>query len=524
MDDVALFSVPPVNVAQDKISFVNFLPCFTKPGKDAFFQFDIPGVGDQYTDLSRTMLYMKVRIEHPNGTFFVQDRLNSTTAIPIDNIMHSCFSQVEIYANGNLISTSGTNYPYKSYIENLLNFNKAATDMQLSFVGFTGDVGNFAATDPNAQPYTSQGLNKRFQWWKALPLNKEKKRVARDKDAAPPTRKEIEEMRNTYDSVAARRRLPPEKVWYYLPRAPDDDDQDEYSDPTADEFKGKLMADICGQDRAFLNGVSLQIKLWPTSDAFRLITHPPGTVANLIIDDVRLEVCKVTMANSTIIGIEETLSKTPALYPYLRTEMRSFNITKGNYKETIEDPFNGEVPTRMIVGMVNAHASAGDYSLNPFYFQHYNIASIGFTVNGESTPRERYEFNFRDCNYLEGLMSLYEVTGKLGENTDIGIDRKNYRQGLTLIGFEVDPTTSGNHAYLGKRKSGRTCLSITFHKALKKNITLIMYATFPEVMQIDQNRVVCLREKERSIALLRANTYMNIPTIAPVVPAATASS
>ena len=36
------------------------------------------------------------------------------------------------------------------------------------------------------------------------------------------------------------------------------------------------MADICNQDRLLLPGVDIDIKLWPTRDEFRLITHPEG--------------------------------------------------------------------------------------------------------------------------------------------------------------------------------------------------------------------------------------------------------
>ena len=42
-------------------------------------------------------------------------------------------------------------------------------------------------------------------------------------------------------------------------------------------------------------------------------------------------------------------------------------------------------------------------------------------------------------DYLQGLLSLYRVSGKHMENTDIGITRDSYREGYNLIGFDVDP-------------------------------------------------------------------------------------
>ena len=48
------------------------------------------------------------------------------------------------------------------------------------------------------------------------------------------------------------------------------------------------------------------------------------------------------------------------------------------------------------------------------------------------------------------------------ENSDIGITRDTYRQGYTLIGFNVDPTTSPDFRYVGKPREGHTKLEIRF--------------------------------------------------------------
>ena len=50
----------------------------------------------------------------------------------------------------------------------------------------------------------------------------------------------------------------------------------------------------------------------------------------------------------------------------------------------------------------------------------------------------------------------YRVSGKLMENTDIGITRESYREGYNLLGFDVDPMTSADFRYLGMLKNGHT--------------------------------------------------------------------
>ena len=83
------------------------------------------------------------------------------------------------------------------------------------------------------------------------------------------------------------------------------------------------------------------------------------------------------------------------------------------------------------------------------------------------------------------------------ENSDIGITRETYQQGNTLIGFDVDPTTSSDFCYVGKAREGHTKLEIRFKNGLPSPVTVILYATFPEIMTINQARNVRLEIKDK---------------------------
>ena len=100
-------------------------------------------------------------------------------------------------------------------------------------------------------------------------------------------------------------------------------------------------------------------------------------------------------------------------------------------------------------------------------------------------------------DYLQGLLSLYRVSGKLMENTDISITIDSYREGYNLIGFDVDHTTSSDFRYTGMPKQGHTKLNLRFKKDLEDPVTLILYATFPETMEIDQTRNVKLTIEDK---------------------------
>jgi hypothetical protein len=456
-EDLALFSRPPVNVAERKKMWVDHLPSFV--GKSSV-QFTIPGTGSQYTDLSQTELYVKVSIKKKNGLIFEQTE--DTLAIPVDNVLHSLWSNVDVKLNGVLVSTSNTNYMYKAYLETLLNYNQKARDNQLSMIGFTGDSGNFDQRDYDGVP-ANGGLQSRFDMWKG-----------------------ISTIYNT-------------KTRFQEGNDPDE----EFTDPSCVEFMGPLKADICTQDRLIMNGVSIDITLHPNSNKFFLTTFPDATEAEFKIEEIVLKVCKVSLSDAAFIAIEDHLNEKPALFPFKRTIVRTFTVNAGAYNDIAEDMFQGEVPSRLIVGMVDAQAYAGSYGLNPYRFRDFNLSSLAFYVDGESTPHEPFKLEFKDCNYLLGLKSLYRVTGKNGMNTDIPIDRTTYRQGNSLFGFEVDPTTSPDMSYVGKPRSGRTRLTLDFHKSVKRPITVVVYATFPETMQVDKSRLVCLEKGQDTLHKLQ---------------------
>ena len=75
------------------------------------------------------------------GTFFQLQK--EKPGAPIDFILHSMWSSVDIKLNNNLISESGTNYMYKALIESLLTYNDNTKKIQLANEGFTGDSGRF---------------------------------------------------------------------------------------------------------------------------------------------------------------------------------------------------------------------------------------------------------------------------------------------------------------------------------------------------------------------------------------------
>ena len=175
-------------------------------------------------------------------------------------IHHTMWSNVIVELNQTVVSFSNTNYMYKAAIETILGYSHDAKVNQLSVIGYTGDEGDFEATHPT----------------KPLPGR---------------------------DASSLNSGLFSRSPWF--------------RGNTSVQFAGPILADICNQNRLILNGVDINIKLYPTKDSFRLMTFPNSLDCKLVIRDIYLDVCKVDVSPSVMLAQNSLLTKNiSAKYPY----------------------------------------------------------------------------------------------------------------------------------------------------------------------------------------------------------------
>jgi len=132
--ELELFSLPPTQTTIEGTQWVYYKP-ISSLTDDAPIEFVVPGQGDEYIDLAHTMLSMRVRInslaEKPDATAKVG---------PVNNLLHSMFSQVDVFLNQKLVSPPSNAYAYRAYIETLLNYGYGAKSSHLTSVLWYNDV------------------------------------------------------------------------------------------------------------------------------------------------------------------------------------------------------------------------------------------------------------------------------------------------------------------------------------------------------------------------------------------------
>ena len=96
-----------------------------------------------YLDLANTYLLIRAKVVRGVGTDLAAD----TPVAPVNNWLHSLFSQVDVYLNDTLVTPSSNTYPFRAYIDTVLSYGAEAKNTQLtSQLWYKDTAGHMDAT------------------------------------------------------------------------------------------------------------------------------------------------------------------------------------------------------------------------------------------------------------------------------------------------------------------------------------------------------------------------------------------
>ena len=430
--DAIKFNNPSSSEELQQVMYIDVLPISTL-SENAPVEFLVPGSGAQYINLKDTRLYVNCHITLRDGSPLPEipeidsEPVKDEAIVSVtNNFLHSLWRQMDIFFGDKLVSSSGLNYPYKSYIDVLLNNGEDAKQSQLQAQMFYKDTGTYM-DDSDSYRGANEGLISR---------------------------------RSFFEKSG--------KV----------------------DMEGPIYADIFqAQSSLLLNGVDVRIKLWPSAINFALISANTNPNYKIVLDKVLLRVCKVTVSPSVFLEHEKLLQKTTAKYPYMKADITTRAIDKGQTFLSVENLFQSRIPAKLCVGIVATANYNGAYHLNPFRFKHANVNYMAAYVNGISMPGSPFEPDFSDNeNYVREFLSIYQAAGKLGEDSGNFITRTDYRSDYTLYCFDIDPEAQ----YSLKKQRGNFKLDIRLAEGAKENLTILLYALYPEIIEIDKTRNIIL--------------------------------
>lgn len=289
--ELDLFATPPTQTSVEGGKMSCYRPISTI-SDDSPIEFHIPGAGDEYIDLSRTMLYLDawieitpIREQRTGSDGKPTEVLKTPLVAPVNNWMHSMFSQIDIYLNQKCITPPSNSYNYRSYIEHLLNFGSDSKKSHLTTSLFYADTaGHFEALGND-----NSGFVSRYNF------AKEKKHI---------------------------------------------------------EMYSHLHCDIFNQDKYLVNGVDMTVKLQHAKKSFHLMCED-NTDVKVHITEAELYVRKVRINPSILVAHAKALALSTLKYPITRVDIKTITIASGVQSKTIDNIYLGQLPKRCIIGIIN---------------------------------------------------------------------------------------------------------------------------------------------------------------------------
>jgi len=151
--ELDLFSLTPTQTSIESSQWIYYKPV-TSLADDSPIEFVIPGHGEDYLDLTHTMLSLRIRVESERGENTSVAPDGEAKVGPVNHLLHSMFNQIDVYFNQKLVSPPNNAYAYRAYIEALLNYASPAKTSHLTSCLWDADIPGYMddtqdATNPN---------------------------------------------------------------------------------------------------------------------------------------------------------------------------------------------------------------------------------------------------------------------------------------------------------------------------------------------------------------------------------------
>ena len=319
-----MFEAPPTDLSMNARRWVKINP-FNTGINPVSFQIDPQ---DDFLDVTESEFEVEIVIkEDTAGT--IANLVAADVMGIVNNFAHSLFKQINVRLNSTLISPQTDTYHYKAFLETILNYDRADGDTILVPTGWK----NFLSipNDGEVDEFTVNMLN---------PAHNDHKALSDDYKNATKIRQ------------------------YFI-------------DGKKVTMKFKPFLEVFNLSKLLVPGVQIQMEMY-FNDPSVWTMRWDGTSKLILREEdvnVRFFLCQVKVNSSLYREIVSTSKGTPgkpgksAVYPIVRSEIRTCSHYYDNRHFECNNPFQGQVPNRLIVAMCLQSAFNGDIGKYPFRFE-----------------------------------------------------------------------------------------------------------------------------------------------------------
>lgn len=251
---------------------------------------------------------------------------------------------------------------------------------------------------------------------------------------------------------------------------------------------GRISLDISNQQKLMLNNLDIRFNFQLSSPQFALIGED-GTDTFKISEAV-LYINQNAINPNILLHHARLLNQTKIRYPYMRNIVKAYTLPSKLRSTVIENLFVGVLPSFLIITFVDNIGFTGVINKNPFFFQDFKLKRLQLFKNNEPIPGEPIDMT--DSSLARPYTFLLDQLDIYNTNKTIPISQNNLNKGYFLMAFNLTPLSQNNQCN-NIQSDGNLRVNLEFSENLAESITFLIYASVPDVLEIDRNYNVTTR-------------------------------
>ena len=206
------------------------------------------------------------------------------------------------------------------------------------------------------------------------------------------------------------------------------------------------------------------------------------------IKDARMYVPYVYANREIMDDIKNNIAKKPAVYHVKHIVTKAIPILTSTLEHTIDTISKGQMPSKIIVGLISATAKQGELDTTPFFFGARYLKKIELNVNGMPYSKRALTSDYNQHAYAKTYMNLFESLNYIedGANTP-QINSTDFNQGYALYPFNLNPGCCSDPGMF--KKSGDVSIYLEFEEDPRAvHLQMIVMSVYDKCIKIDEDR------------------------------------
>lgn len=265
-------------------------------------------------------------------------------------------------------------------------------------------------------------------------------------------------------------------------------------------FSVPLIHDFFKTRKLMVPGVNLRLTLGRNNDYLSLMYDKHETKNYRI----KIHMIKVQFR---VVEVDDSIAKAqtaalqsltrPAVYPYTRTELKTFPIAQKETNVNLQNCNQGFLPNRSIVCFIKTSTFNGQRTTDPFNFQPFNIRYYNWMRNGTCVSGTPYSFTKEDLDNVQVSRiwrDLLDNAGIKNDNNGLTFNHHDWVKNCCFFVHDFSPGCDGGDTprpiYWGE-----DTLQIQFAEG-NPGITIMIYNSYADQYYVGRDGAVALTRNQ----------------------------